>query len=123
MNEELQGKLVEILASIQAAAGKTADFAMEQLPDIAQSYIVYGRVYASFSVALALLLIIGAIYAIRWAHKTDPNTEGVMIPASLFGGTAAFLGFIGVCATASNAMLVWFAPKVWLLKELASLIK
>lgn len=39
MKEELQGKLVEILASIQSGVGQAKDFALVQLPDIAQSYV------------------------------------------------------------------------------------
>lgn len=35
MKDELQLKLVEILTAIQVGVGKSADFALEQLPDIA----------------------------------------------------------------------------------------
>ena len=43
MKEELQGKLVDILTSIQTAAGKASDFAMDELPGIAQEYVAFGR--------------------------------------------------------------------------------
>jgi hypothetical protein len=44
MKEELQGKLVEILTQIQSTVGQAKDFTLQQLPDIAQSYIYYGVV-------------------------------------------------------------------------------
>lgn len=43
MKDALQLKMVEILTAIQSAVGKSADFALEQLPDIAQQYVLYGR--------------------------------------------------------------------------------
>ena len=65
MKEELNGKLVEILTSIQTAAGKASDFALEQLPDIAQSYVMYGR---AVSVAhLLIFLLIGGLLT-KYAH-------------------------------------------------------
>jgi hypothetical protein len=57
MNEQLQVQMASILASIQEATGKASDFAMGQLPDIAQQYLTYGRVSN-----LALLLLSG----VRW---------------------------------------------------------
>lgn len=62
MKEELQSKLVEILGSIQTAAGKAGDFAMTQLPDIAQSYVVYGRI-SSF-----VLLVLCAMAAAAFSY-------------------------------------------------------
>lgn len=52
MKEELNTKLVEILTSIQTAAGKASDFALDQLPDIAQSYVLYGRAVSVVAVGL-----------------------------------------------------------------------
>jgi hypothetical protein len=132
MKDELQGKLVEILTSIQTAAGKASDFAMDQLPDIAQSYIVYGRV-STVATSAFLLLASAALFAMaRWAYKnpwnaspysfdqdkkrSDSNVLAIVLPA-LAGS------FLMLVAALSFNWLVWFAPKVWLLKELASLIK
>jgi len=132
VKEELNNKLVEILSSIQSAAGKASDFALDQLPDIAQSYVMYGR---AVSVAyLFVLLLVGGLlmkYA-HWAYKnpwnnsdyswdkykkrSDSNHVAMFVPC-----------FIGGCffvaAILSFDYLVWFAPKAWLLKELATLIK
>lgn len=132
MKEELNEKLVEILTSIQTAAGKASDFAIEQLPDIAQSYVMYGR-----AVAVAKLFVLFAIGSLlvgyaKWAYlhpwnnsdcswdkgkkRSDSNFVAMVIPAFLGG---LFL----VVALLSFDYLVWFAPKVWLLKEIALLIK
>ena len=132
MKEELNGKLVEILTSIQTAAGKASDFALEQLPDIAQSYVMYGRA-VSLAHAAVLLLIGGvSLMYSRWAYQNPWNTSDyswdrdkarsesnyiAMVAPAIVGGL-----FV-ITALLSFDYLVWFAPKVWLLKELATLIK
>jgi Ca2+/Na+ antiporter len=143
MKEELQGKLVEILTSIQTATGKAADFAMEQLPDIAQSYVVFGRVYGLLLTSAGLALLCAAAYLVllgvrayrrgeseyRQKHPTneyrilyrDKFETGLVqfvagLIASIFG-LSVFLSSLG------PTLLVWFAPKVWLLKEIAHLVK
>lgn len=125
MKEELQGKLVEILTSIQTAAGKASDFAMEQLPDIAQSYVAYGRAYYTL-IVLAFMVISVVLGRMVWKcarSKRFDNGEPAEVLGTIFGAVGMCL-FVGVgIAHLSGLLLVWFAPKVWLLKEIASLIK
>lgn len=136
MKDELQLKLVEILTSIQTTAGKAGDFAMGQLPDIAQSYIVYGRVKETLALATAFTLaILCAWIAVKYGYG---NKEAVVkrpesyfdgdwlecrVAAAIFGTAGAVLFLSGGMLSVGSALLVWFAPKVWLLKELATLVK
>lgn len=128
MKDELQGKLVEILTSIQTAAGKASDFAMEQLPDIAQSYIVYGRVTATVTlIVLIAFAIASAWVAAKHGFLSEKLEYGMWtvdrVFAALFGSIGAVLLSLGALASFGSFALVWFAPKVWLLKELAALVK
>lgn len=132
MKNELNEKLVEILTSIQSATGKAADFALTQLPDIAQSYVLYGRV--STVVSTLLMVFIGSVllcicaYAYKnpWNNSTyswdkgKKRDDGNKILIVFSGGLGAGITII---ALANFNWLVWLAPKVWLIKELASLIK
>lgn len=124
MNEQLQSKLVEILSSIQNATKAGADFALEQLPDIAQQYVVYGR--ASMSVRLALLAALSALasYAVirMWRYVSRDENDH-MQPLLLFPVAGALLIFGVTFEHIAPTLLVWVAPKVWLIKELATLIK
>jgi hypothetical protein len=135
MKDELKIKLVEILSSIQSVAGKAGDFAMEQLPDIAQSYVFYGRASATAYFFLALLTVLAAAVSIYWGlrqplsslekygssnefYRTDSATGAII------GGCVALAaGVVAVLIQISGVMLVWFAPKVWLLKEIAQLVR
>lgn len=117
MNEQLQGKLVEILSAIQSAAGQAGDFAMEQLPDIAAQYVAYGRVVHVVGIVLALGGLFGCFKLFKWLIATD---QGEFAPMVLFIATPVAIVLVG---NIGPALMVWFAPKVWLLKELAALVK
>ena len=128
MNEQLQTKLVEILTSIQATTKTAGDFAMEQLPDIAMQYVMYGRVKTA-AVTAFMILIAAALFAMcRWAYANPWNASAysfnkeakrsesnyfVMVLASMLGGLFVVIGVL------SFDWMVWLAPKVWLLKQLA----
>lgn len=114
MEKELQGKLVEILSSIQAATGKATDFAMEQLPDIAQSYVMYGR-------ASSLFWLVGASACVYFAVKG--RAKAMKAFDDFLAWIGAAIAAVVAIASAHEAFLAWFAPKVWLLKELAQLVK
>ena len=158
MKKELQDKLVDILVNIQGAASKASDFALEQLPEIAQSYVAYGRVSQSVYMALAVLMALAGIgllvYGLRvdrrgqrayqaaldeqeakLASVTDTLQKLAMkrhiyrheypvgIPWTHSGGVSVLLGFLWAMTVANKFFLVWMAPKVWLLKEIAALVK
>lgn len=130
MKDELQLKLVEILTSIQTAAGKASDFALDQLPDIAQSYIVYGKavsiVQVIFSLAIFLvgawLLNVVRKHVIEYRDFLDSNPL-ITLPGIIVGGILILVGLNSFAHAMSYLTLVWLAPKVWLLKEIASLLK
>ena len=132
MNEQLQSKLVEILAGIQSATKAAGDFALEQLPDIAQQYVMYGRVKTAALTAF-MLLAAGVLFAtFRWAYANPWNASTynfekdakrsdsnylVMVVSCVFGSLFALIGVL------SFDWMAWVAPKAWLLKEIAGLLK
>jgi hypothetical protein len=141
MKEELQGKLVEILTSVQGAVGRASDFAMAELPDIAQSYIAYGRAYTALIALLAVAVFCAGFWAMAMVSakvaaadseftKNKEKDEYVR-RYHYFEASDIFpipylpfvLGLALFFINASQLLLVWFAPKVWLLKEIAGMLK
>jgi hypothetical protein len=122
MKEELQGKLVEILTSVQGAVGRASDFAMAELPDIAQSYIAYGRTMSVIGACVILFFITLSIWGGYRINKAvgDGYWEGV---GWAVGGGGIFLCLFATLLTLPSYVLVWAAPKVWLLKEIAGMLK
>lgn len=126
MKEELNTKLVEILTSIQTAAGKASDFALEQLPDIAQSYVLYGRVFSLVTVLLCLAVLLALVWLFRVTYRATSEGDAdeiVWVPVGIGGVVVVVIAMFFLLEGLQSTFLVWFAPKVWLLKELASLIK
>ena len=132
MKNELNEKLVEILTSIQNATGKAADFALTQLPDIAQSYVAYGRIVTVAQTLLMLFIGIVLFCIFAYAYKNPWNNsewswdkgkkrdDGNVILMIISGALGSV---ITIAAISSFNWLVWIAPKVWLIKELSLLIK
>jgi hypothetical protein len=128
MKEELQSKLVEILTSIQATAGTAKDFALEQLPGIAQEYVAFGRVYHTLWIVSMAVVVSAVIWWTVRLYRRASAPEGVwdgMPPlfALWFGACAGAAPLGALLHNLQPGLLVWFAPKVWLLKELAALVK
>lgn len=128
MIDQLQAKLVEIITSIQDATKAGADFALTQLPDIAQQYVLYGRVTATTWLAAAVLAFAAALY-VALRHGFFPKDragmywteDGRLLAAVIASIATVAAGFLSM-HFAGKAALVWFAPKVWLIKELADLV-
>lgn len=132
MDEQLQNKLVEILEGIQTATRSAGDFALEQLPHIATQYVMYGRVKTAAITALMLLAATVLFAIFRWAYKNPWNTSTSYFEKDakrsesnyfVMGVTCGFGSLSALIGVLNFDLLVWIAPKVWLLKELASLVK
>lgn len=120
MNEQLQSKLVEILTSIQSAVKQGGDFAMEQLPDIALQYVAYGRATYTLRVLIGLLGIAFLVSITKAARKALNNEDPWPLLVYLFGSLGIALTLV---YNTGPALMVWFAPKIWLIKEFAELLK
>jgi hypothetical protein len=124
MNEQLQSQLAAILGSIHTGVAKASDFAMTELPSIAQQYVMYGRATTTLGVVLGLVAFFAAYKLARFgASEPEYGEETEQILGIFVAIAAGFTGLVLLLLNTSQALLVWLAPKVWLLKELAQLIK
>ena len=131
MNSELQTQLVNILAAIQSATSASTDFALAQLPDIAQQYVMYGRVSSLWTTTAMLAIAAAMLYTSRWAYK-NPGDGGGFYHAGRKQRTEGNCAVIFLTAAAGTLLLliavttfnwmVWVAPKVWLLRALARMV-
>lgn len=135
MKEELQTKLLEILTAIQTntgkaidtgteLAGKAGDFALEQLPDIAQSYLAFARAWETFGALTAWTAFgCGMYLLVQKVFKDETWEDG---EARFVAGLAVTVVNLVLATIAFSftkaALFVWFAPKVWIIQELAKLI-
>ena len=129
MNEELQSKLVEVLTGISEGVAQAKDFAVEQLPDVAQQYIMFGMVWETTAFVILTLLMLPSLRLAWVGFKTmtainaDYCDENKGFTFLLLGGIASlFLGFMAMVQLKA-LLLVWFAPKLYLLQGIAELVK
>lgn len=128
MNDRLQQQLAEVLSAIHRATSTGADFALAQLPDIAQQYIAYGRIEATLMFIISLTATALCAYAtLRHGYLSDKVDEFAMPSVSrvlsiIFGSVLFALLFMWLIFSLSSLLLVWLAPKVWLLKAIATLL-
>ena len=122
--ELLLGKANEILTSLQGVAKDGYALAVEQLPMIAQEYILYGRVYYTSIVMVSVLIGLILIYGAKRCIKIDPKFDGFAIVGCIIAGVYWLLVIPILLLECFKPMLMsWFAPKIFLITEIASLIK
>lgn len=131
MNQETQQELLlknanEVLHWIGEKVKSAEAVVSEQIPGVAAQYILYGQVTSVFSLfAFIAVFAVAAFYVLPKGYKLNKAdkysaTGPMMMIAGVVGSLASFpvmmLAF-------RDVFLVWFAPKVWLLKEIATLLK
>ena len=124
MMPELQSKLVEILSQIQTAVAATTNFALEQLPDVVMQFILYSRVVETvYFVAPLILIVIAMKIGFYFAHI---NKHRDLFDRWFMMGTMAtpiVLCLLVFLSRVDSFVMVWLAPKVYLLAKLAELIR
>lgn len=127
MNDELQNKLTEVLGGIAEGVTQAKDFAVEQLPDVAQQYIMFGRMWETvmFVMLVAATGFFGWMFWRGWKTPDEASCRDadrgqmLIVFGSIPGVILAFCTLVQVKAV----LLVWFAPKLYLLQGIAGLVK
>ena len=127
MKDELATKLTEILGQIQSSVVQGSDFVLSQLPDVAQQYIIWGRaketIHLLIGVALAAYCWPALFRNIKAAQEAHYSKDGQYFLAAIFCAIFGLFGAITMIGSISAFLMVWFAPKIYLLKGLAVLLK
>jgi len=123
MNDELQSKLVEVLTGISEGVSQAKDFAIEQLPDVAQQYIMFGMVWETSLLALYATFIALIAFGLWKLWRSDAADVETVAFSTIFGGGTLVLLLIAFVIQLKPVLLVWFAPKLYLLQGIAGLVK
>ena len=123
MNDELQSKLVEVLTGISEGVAQAKDFAVEQLPDVAQQYIMFGMVWETSLLALYATFIALLAFGLWKLWRSDAADVETVAFSTIFGGGTLVLLLIAFVMQIKPVLLVWFAPKLYLLQGIAGLVK
>jgi hypothetical protein len=119
----LETKLVEILGAISDGVAQAKDFAVEQLPDIAQQYILFGRAWETIALSISVMVLVGLIYGVVKIAKNQSMYVDARWMLAILTAGAAFLSLLITIDKLKDFLLVWFAPKLYLIQGLAQLVK
>lgn len=121
---------------LSGAVTKTADVATAQAIDIAMQYVMYGRFFFTSVIVASTFASVALVW--YFFTKGVNNTDAVVrspnqfrdgdwlaerIVAFFIGGPAAAASLIVLTANLKEFLMVWAAPKVWLMIQLAELAK
>lgn len=120
----------QIVADVCRMAGNGSDLATQQMSDVTQQYLSYGRLwYTSCSCVLAATCIFCFLIMVAMGRKiaerekagfSSDESYGVSALITAGSAIASFVYFV-ICM--KTTVMVWSAPKVWLMQELAGLVK
>lgn len=114
-----------LLKLITDSIAQGKDFVLEQAPDVVQQLIVYKRIEYTFYTVL-LMLIIGVVTYVSIkgfnACMSKTDTESLLM-LLMFAGFTYLITILILCGLVPRLIIVYVAPKVFLLEYLASLIK
>lgn len=130
MDDAVKQQLVKFLETLNTGVEKGGDFVLEQAPLVAQEIVTYGRAWnTGLAIVLAITPLVILLFALRYARRVLAWTEGncdrqfgVFFPMVFVAvGMAGML--IGACCECEKACRAWFMPRVYLVQEVAQLIK
>ena len=124
IQKELLARADSIFKSIAETVSAGVEFAKDQIPDIAYQYIVMERVYLSIITFLGLLAIVFAFYLIiagvfKDKFKLGEDALSLLLPALPIG----IFGFVIFAVNLKSLIMVWFAPKIYIITNIIHLIK
>lgn len=132
VQQELLNRADSIMSSIGDAVNRGAEFVQGQVPDIALQYVAFGRAYETVVMLFSLtLLLVGLWLVINVACRNTLNIKNDYdggwgpgrLVASFLGVIPTVVGILAVAANLKGFLLVWSAPKVWLILEIARLVR
>lgn len=132
LQAELLSRVDAILGGISSAVNKTSAFAGEQIPEIAFQYVAWGQAYMTSVMLIGLaIFIVGIWLAVKPGFGNSYNLRSdsdgfwhALRILSVVGGLIVMVaGGITMIVNLKETIMVWFAPKVWLLQEIVNLVR
>lgn len=126
MQEEIFRRIDGIFSAIASTVERAGQFAAEQLPDVALQYVAFGRAYSTMVIVLSVLIPTLFWYFtarfVKTCESTSVDKEAVsawIVVSIMATGFCMLAFFINI----KEFLMVWFAPKVWLIMEIAELAR
>jgi hypothetical protein len=132
LQQQLLDRADSIMDSIATTVDKASTFAAEQVPDIALQYVAFGRASITaymtisvivFCVAFWMAVRIGVMNSRQYPVDTYGTWDERRVGAFVVGGLMGIGSIIAFFVNLNHFIMVWVAPKIWLINEIARLVK
>lgn len=131
LQQALLDRADTIMDSMARTVERASTFAAEQVPDIALQYVAYGRASLTiYEVIAVTLMTIGIWLSVRVAimnsrsypenhYSWDDRRAGALAAGIIASG----IGLTVCLNNLNNFIMVWVAPKIWLINEISHLVR
>jgi hypothetical protein len=118
LNPILEQALRELLSNLTEAK----QFILAQAPDVLQQ-IIYKQIVSAIFIDILATIFTAITCAITWwfAKRDDDDLDPAIMLVGMIWCTALGFGIVGMVET-YNALIAYFAPKVYLIEYIANLI-
>lgn len=130
MNKELQKNLADSLNVLREEISNASDYAKAELPELAESFIIYGRVVETLvaavavtGVILSLILMVHTLWFYKRPNNWYEDWDDLRLTYFIFSIIGLIIGGMFTINVIPSLVLVWTAPKMWLIKEIAIFLK
>lgn len=110
-------------ATVGKASGVVFDWASTQIPDVIRQFLMWRAVEAGLWMALGAFLSLLAVTVVILVGKKTEWEEDATSTACLVALGLGIPGFIMFCSNAFTVAQIWVAPKVYLIEQMAELVK
>jgi len=123
----LNQALIDIITGVTTNVGTAKDFILAQLPDVIQQLIMFNLVYRSFLVSLGIILllmsVVGLITILRWKNFDSNDDVAQKVMLLIVTIISGFIGLLSFLFNVKELLMLYFAPKVWLIEYAVHLVK
>lgn len=129
MNEQLQQALASILGKTMQGVEAGVSFLSTEIPDVIHQLLVFKMawslvLFSAMGSCVLFLIIKGFRVAKKYNSDLDDSEKGIpYVIWSLGCGIPSFIMFIIAMSQLKTVMMIWLAPKIYLIEYAASLAK
>jgi hypothetical protein len=124
MNDKVAEHIVDSMDKIQQYIDSTEEFVLEQAPLVAQEIVTLGQMQGALTVVCfviaTLLMSTLCMYCIFKNKDSGPLSDWEL--PMVFSGIATAGAALGVMVSFSCALVPFFAPRLYLLREVSKLL-
>lgn len=114
--EPLINQLTEIIKG-------TKDFTLSQAPDFVRQYLIKSMTEAIAGIVLSVPIFIGSVFLFKYGMAGLKEYEDEASVCLLVSGSAICFSFIVVCVNIHDLLIIWLAPKVWIVENMVKMMK